>query len=57
MDICGNRTDEHDSCDGEILHNVKYDSLYCTGCGEWVEGVCGCDDCGFCKGRPVRPEV
>ena len=57
MDSSGGRTDEHESCGGTLERDTKHDSLYCTGCGEWVEDVCGDKDCGFCKGRPLRPEA
>ena len=57
MDSLGNRTDEHKKCNGELIRDSKHDAYYCTGCGEWVEAVCGDSDCGFCKDRPDKPII
>lgn len=55
-DTLGNRDPEHDKCGGTLERDKKSDSVYCTGCGKWVEDTCGDPDCGYCKNRPGKPE-
>ena len=56
MDALGNRNDEHDDCNGELILDKKHDAYYCTGCGKWVDDICGNPDCRFCKNRPDIPK-
>ena len=42
-------------CGHKVEYNEKYDAYYCPSCNVWLEGVCGMDDCVYCKDRPTKP--
>ena len=44
--ICGNST---------LIQIYKYDAWACITCNEWLDKVCGSENCPFCSKRPETP--
>lgn len=42
-------------CDHGSSYCDRYDSDFCPVCLEWLDDLCGDENCSFCGGRPERP--
>lgn len=42
-------------CNTILKYNERYDSVYCLGCGVWLDSACDDNHCFFCSKRPKRP--
>ncbi len=36
-------------------YNDEHDAYYDDKKNEWLDGICGSDDCDYCKSRPEKP--
>jgi hypothetical protein len=46
-----------ETCDTPKSYSYPFDAYYCKKCNVWLEKNCEHPDCGFCKGRPITPDM